>query len=122
MTLLFTILIVVVCLLLTLVILVQNPKGGGLGSAFGGGGNAQMFGGVKKTTDFLDRSTWALAIALFVLVLGVNMVNTTTNEVQNDESNMTEQVEDVAPIVPNQQQPTPSTGGADQDLPESVEE
>lgn len=121
MTLLFTILIVVVCLLLTLVILVQNPKGGGLGSAFGGGGNAQMFGGVKKTTDFLDRSTWALAIALFVLVLGVNMVNTTTNEVQNDESNMTEQVEDVAPIVPNQQ-PTPSAGGADQDLPESVED
>jgi preprotein translocase subunit SecG len=67
MTLLFTILIVLVCILLTLVVLVQNPKGGGLGSAFGGAANPQMFGGVKKTTDFLDRSTWTLAIALFVL-------------------------------------------------------
>ena len=46
--------------------MVQNPKGGGLSSSIGG--STQM-GGVQKTTDFLDKSTWVLAGALIVLVL-----------------------------------------------------
>ncbi len=118
MTLLFTILIVLVCVLLTLVVLVQNPKGGGLGSAFGGGANPQMFGGVKKTTDFLDKSTWTLAIALFVLVLGINMVNVNSGTAQEENSEMTEQVDDVAPLPA-----TPATAPVSEDeLPESVEE
>jgi preprotein translocase subunit SecG len=118
MTLLFTILIVLVCVLLTLVVLVQNPKGGGLGSAFGGGGNAQMFGGVKKTTDFLDRSTWTLAIALFVLVLGINMVNIGNTDGQEADSEMTEQIDDVAPLPAT---PAATPIGEDE-LPESVDE
>ena len=40
--------------------MVQNPKGGGLSSSFGGGGT-QSLGGVQKTTDFLDKSTWTLS-------------------------------------------------------------
>jgi preprotein translocase subunit SecG len=28
-----------------------------------------MLGGVQKTTDFLDKSTWTLAAALIVLIL-----------------------------------------------------
>ncbi|NKI31712.1 preprotein translocase subunit SecG [Croceivirga thetidis] len=68
----FLILIIVVCLLLVLVIMVQNPKGGGLSSSFGGGGN-QIVGGVKKTGDFLDRSTWTLATLLIVLILLSNI-------------------------------------------------
>jgi preprotein translocase subunit SecG len=119
MTLLFTILIVLVCILLTLVVLVQNPKGGGLGSAFGGAANPQMFGGVKKTTDFLDRSTWTLAIALFVLVLGINMVNVGGNETEEENSEMTEQIDDAGPIVPA----TPASSPISEDeLPESVDE
>ena len=47
--------------------MVQNPKGGGLSSSFGGGG--QQIGGVQNTTDFLDRSTWVLAVLLLVLIL-----------------------------------------------------
>lgn len=58
--------------MLVLIILVQNPKGGGLSSSFGGGGT-QLFGGVKKTTDFLDRGTWVLAILLVVLVMVANI-------------------------------------------------
>ena len=116
MTLLFTILIVLVCALLTLVVLVQNPKGGGLGSAFGGT-NAQMFGGVKKTTDFLDRSTWTLAISLFVLVLAMNMVNMSNATAPSEENEVMEQVEDVAPAVPAQ--PTPAN---DDQMPESVDD
>jgi preprotein translocase subunit SecG len=68
----FLILIIVVCLLLVLVIMVQNPKGGGLSSSFGGGGS-QIVGGVKKTGDFLDRSTWTLAGLLIVLILLSNV-------------------------------------------------
>ena len=64
----FLILIVVVAFLLVVVIMVQNPKGGGLSSSFGGGGTQQL-GGVKKTTDFLDKSTWTLATVLLALIL-----------------------------------------------------
>lgn len=62
----FLVLITIVCFLLIVVIMVQNPKGGGLSSSIGG---SQMLGGVQKTTDFLDRSTWVLATSLIVLVL-----------------------------------------------------
>ena len=68
----FATLIIITCILLILIVLVQNPKGGGLSSSFGGSGT-QLFGGVKKTTDFLDRGTWALAILLVVLVLATNV-------------------------------------------------
>lgn len=68
----FLILIIAVCFLLVLVVMVQNPKGGGLSSSFGGGGN-QIVGGVKKTGDFLDKSTWTLATLLIVLILLSNV-------------------------------------------------
>lgn len=66
----FLVLIVVVCLLLALVVMVQNPKGGGLSSTFGG--NTQVVGGVKKTGDFLERSTWTFATLLAALILIAN--------------------------------------------------
>jgi preprotein translocase subunit SecG len=68
----FLALIVVVAFLLVVVIMVQNPKGGGLSSSFGGGGTQQL-GGVKKTTDFLDKSTWTLATVMLVLILLSNI-------------------------------------------------
>ena len=76
----FLVLIVIVAFLLVVVIMVQNPKGGGLSSSFGGGGTQQL-GGVKKTTDFLDKSTWTLAIALFALILLSNFAIPRTNSV-----------------------------------------
>ena len=68
----FLILIILVSFLLMLVIMVQNPKGGGLSSSFGGA-STQVVGGVKKTGDFLDKSTWTLAIALAGLILLSNI-------------------------------------------------
>ncbi|AWG23831.1 preprotein translocase subunit SecG [Flavobacterium kingsejongi] len=62
----FLVLMTIVCFLLIVVIMVQNPKGGGLSSSFG---SSQMMGGVQKTTDFLDKSTWALGTLLIVLIL-----------------------------------------------------
>lgn len=52
--------------------MVQNPKGGGLSSSFGDSGS-QVIGGVKKTGDFLDKSTWTLSIILVALILASNI-------------------------------------------------
>ncbi len=68
----FLVLIIIVSILLMLVIMVQNPKGGGLSSSLGGGAN-QVVGGVKQTSDFLDKSTWTLAALLVVLILMSNV-------------------------------------------------
>ena len=46
--------------------MVQNPKGGGLSSSLGG---STQIGGVQKTTDFLDKSTWTLGGILIALIL-----------------------------------------------------
>jgi preprotein translocase subunit SecG len=69
---LFSVLIIIVSILLIVIIMVQNPKGGGLSSTFGGG-STQLFGGVKKAGDLLDRSTWGLAITLCALALFMNL-------------------------------------------------
>src|SRR5437868_14894000 len=66
----FLVLITIVCFLLIVVIMVQNPKGGGLSSSISG---SQMLGGVQKTTDFLDKSTWVLATALILLILASSL-------------------------------------------------
>ena len=79
----FVLLILFVCFLLVLVIMVQNPKGGGLSSSFGGGG--QQMGGVQKTTDFLDRSTWILSTLLLILILLSNFgLETNTSSLPSD--------------------------------------
>ena len=78
----FLVLILSVSFLLILVIMVQNPKGGGLSSSFGG--DSQQLGGVKKTSDFLDKSTWVLAGILLILILLSNLtVNTSPENVDS---------------------------------------
>lgn len=63
-----TIIMIIISALIILVVLVQNPKGGGLGAGFGGGGGS-LGGGVQKTTDFLEKATWGLAIAFLALCI-----------------------------------------------------
>ena len=76
-------LIIFLSFLLVLVIMVQNPKGGGLASTFGG--DSQQIGGVKKTTDFLDRSTCILASLLFLLILFSNITLNSGSDVNESE-------------------------------------
>ena len=64
--------------------MVQNAKGGWLSSSFGG--DSQKLGGVKKTTDFLDNSTWFLAGALLLLILFSNITLNSGN--QNSDSEL----------------------------------
>ena len=59
-------LIIITCILLSLIVLVQSSKGGGLASNFSG---SNQFMGVRKTADFLEKSTWTLAVALLFLSL-----------------------------------------------------
>ena len=63
---LVSVLILIACILLILVVLVQNSKGGGLAANFGSTGQIM---GVRKTADFLEKTTWSLAIALLALSL-----------------------------------------------------
>jgi len=63
-----TVLIAIVSLLLMAAVLIQNPKGGGVDSTFGGQSANQMFG-AAKSTDFIEKITWGLAIALFALCI-----------------------------------------------------
>ncbi len=63
-----TILIGLNCVLLMLVVLIQNPKGGGVDATFGGQAANQMFG-AARSTDFVEKLTWGLAITLFVLCI-----------------------------------------------------
>jgi len=102
----FLVLIVIVAFLLVIVIMVQNPKGGGVSSSFGGGGTQQI-GGVKKTSDFLDKSTWALATLLLALILLSNVAIGGTDG--NSESKALDQNETTSQPLPNTDNPPNNT-------------
>ncbi len=57
------VLILIVCVLLAIVVLVQNSKGGGLAANFSA---PNQIMGVRKTTDFVEKATWVLAVLLIV--------------------------------------------------------
>lgn len=85
------ILTIIICILLILIVLVQNPKGGGLASNFA---PTNQVMGVKRTSDFLEKSTWGLAIALLVLsVLLSLMINRGDSGTTQEESAIQEQID-----------------------------
>ena len=110
----FLVLIVIVCLLLALVIMVQNPKGGRLSSTFGG--NTQVVGGVKKTGDFLERSTWTFATALAVLILIANTLIANNNNGVTGDSKLLDGSTPAAPVNQLNQQ-APANNNATQQVP-----
>jgi preprotein translocase subunit SecG len=59
-----SILVITACFLQILIVLVQNSKGGGLAANFTSAGQTM---GVRKTADFLEKSTWTLAAAILIL-------------------------------------------------------
>ena len=107
-----TILIVLVCVLLVLVVLVQNPKGGGVASGIIG---ANQLMGVKKTSDFIEKLTWGLAITLVVLCLAASFSLPKSDDRQSGNTSMQEQIDNAStapaqqpaqqPAQPAQQQP-----------------
>ena len=61
---LFVVLIVIASLLMIGILIIQESKGGGLASQFSG---YNQIGGVRKTTDFIEKMTWGLAAAMVVI-------------------------------------------------------
>lgn len=59
-----SILIVIACILLIGVVLIQKSKGGGLASDYSSG---NQFLGYRKTTDFVEKATWSLAIFICII-------------------------------------------------------
>ena len=59
-----TILILIAAICMILIVLVQNSKGGGLAAGFS---SSNQVMGVRKTTDFLEKATWGLAVTIIVL-------------------------------------------------------
>ena len=58
------IIIVLVSILMIGIVLIQESKGGGLASNFS---SSNQIMGVRKTTDFIEKATWGLAIAMVVI-------------------------------------------------------
>ena len=92
MLILFVVLVIIASVVLGLIVLIQNPKGGGLSSSLGG---SQMIGGVQKTTDFLDKSTWTLATILILLIMLSSL--SFTGSLSDNESKIIDQTETAAP-------------------------
>lgn len=91
MYLLFVILIVLAALLMIGIVLIQESKGGGLASNFS---SSNQIMGVRKTTDFIEKTTWGLAIAMVVFsVVCAYVAPKAANEESVVERNATEQKE-----------------------------
>ena len=61
---LFVVLIVIAALLMIGIVLIQESKGGGLASQFSG---YNQIGGVRKTTDIIEKTTWGLAACMVII-------------------------------------------------------
>ena len=61
---LLVIFIVIAALLMIGIVLIQESKGGGLASNFA---SYNQIGGVRKTTDFIEKATWSLAAFMVVI-------------------------------------------------------
>ena len=93
-----SILIVFACVLLIGAVLIQKSKGGGLASDYSQG-NQLM--GYRKTTDFIEKATWSLAVFICVIsILTSFAVKTPIN------------VSSIAPAPAPTSAPAPAPGNA----------
>ena len=117
---LVSVLIIGACFLQVLIDLVQNSKGGGLAANFTSAGQTM---GIRKTADFLEKSTWTIAIGIFVLCLvataviprgGVSQRSRIQSSIDNAvDPNAIPTLPTVNPQPPGTNNPTPQ-GGQDQ--------
>ncbi len=101
---------IVVAILLIVSVLMQASKGGGLAGTFGGGSMGMVFG-VRRTADFLIRSTQVLAGIFILLSLVTNIFF--LPRVENIESviqrSSTEQAVPTTPQLPPAEEPAGQT-------------
>lgn len=112
-----SIVIIVACVLQILVVLVQNSKGGGLAANFTSAGQTM---GIRKTADFLEKSTWTIAAAILILCVVATAVIPRGSEAQR--SRIQSQIDNAVdpnaiPTLPTavpQTSSTPEEGGQPQ--------
>ncbi|MCM1153470.1 MAG: preprotein translocase subunit SecG [Muribaculum sp.] len=98
-----TILIIIACVLLIGVVLIQKSKGGGLASDYSGG---NQYLGYRKTTDFIEKATWGLAIFICVVSICASFaIKQPTNRSA------------IAPAAPQQTQAAPAPTAPAQQVP-----
>lgn len=90
-----SILIVIASLLLIGAVLIQKSKGGGLASDYSSG---NQYLGYRKTTDFIEKATWTLAIFICVVSICASFAVKTPINVSS--------IHNAAP-VPNAAAPAP---------------
>ncbi len=117
---LFVILIVIAALFMIGIVLIQESKGGGLSSNFQAS-NAIM--GVRKTTDFIEKATWSLAIAMVVLSVACAWVAPTASTSQSVMENVSTEQQQTNPNnlpgfgASQTKQDAPANAGAKTDAP-----
>ena len=79
MTVTIFILICLASIMLIGVVLIQKSKGGGLAAS---ASNYNQFMGVRKTTDFVEKATWGLAIFICVLSIASAFIASPTLSTQ----------------------------------------
>ncbi len=68
-----TIVIALVSFALIFFILSQNPQGGGIDSTLGGSQATHLFG-ASGSTEIVEKITWGLAAALFILCIVASLM------------------------------------------------
>lgn len=87
-------LIVLASVLMCLIVLIQNSKGGGLAAGFA---SSNQIMGVRKTTDFLEKATWSIAV--FMVVISVFAAYSLPSRQSVDTFDVTTEVYDEAAPV-----------------------
>ena len=90
------VLIVLAAVLMCLIVLIQESKGGGLAAGFS---NLNTMGGVRKTTDFVEKATWGLAIAMVVLSVAAAYMKPSVKA--GGSAMETAPAQTAAPVIPN---------------------
>ena len=116
---LIIVLILLASLLMVGIVLIQESKGGGLASSFA---SSNQIMGVRKTTDFLEKATWGLAIIMVVLsVVSAAFVTKTTAEEQPLSAPITTQTDannvQSFPAATQQQAPAQNTSDKEAQAP-----
>ena len=101
----FIVVEILVSLLLMIVVLMQASKGGGLAGTLGTSNLGTVFG-VRRTSDFLTKTTTILATLFIVLALFINLVILPRSE-RREESIIQSGPQPTA--LPPAQQPAPAT-------------
>ena len=108
---LLVILIVIAAVLMVGIVLIQESKGGGLASNFA---SYNQIGGVRKTTDFIEKATWTLAAFMVVVSIVCAYVaprahenGTALEQIQTQKPQNTQQTTgfDATPGAATQEQP-----------------